>query len=75
LSFHRRIWGRLINLYIALTVVSWVIYARIVRVRDDGDPSRELSSGCRELGYGNLRHTCCAMVLPNVRSPAFGFSA
>ena len=61
------------NLYIAIAVVSWVAYARIVRGQTLSIKTREYALAARGLGYGNgrimFRH-----VLPNVIAPAFVFA-
>ena len=62
----------LVNLYIALTLVSWVLYARILRGETLALKRREYVLAARNLGYGHgrimFRH-----ILPNVVAPAFVF--
>jgi peptide/nickel transport system permease protein len=62
----------LINLYIAISVVSWVLYARIVRAETLAIRRREYILAAESLGYGHLR-TMLRHVLPNVVAPAFVF--
>jgi peptide/nickel transport system permease protein len=62
----------LVNLYIAITVVSWVLYARIVRAETLAIRRREYILAAESLGYGHLR-TMLRHVLPNVLAPAFVF--
>jgi len=63
----------LINLYIAISLVSWVLYARIVRGEVLALRSREYVLAARSLGFGNgrimFRH-----ILPNAIAPAFVFA-
>ena len=62
----------LTNFYIAITLVSWVAYARIVR----GEALSARGSGyilaARSLGYGDMR-IMFRHLLPNVMVPAFVF--
>lgn len=62
----------LLNLYIALTLVSWVLYTRILRGETLALKQREYVQAARNLGFGHsrimLRH-----ILPNVIAPAFVF--
>jgi len=62
----------LVNLYIALTLVSWVLYARILRGETLALKRREYVLAARNLGYGHgrimFRH-----ILPNAIAPAFVF--
>ena len=62
----------LINLYIALTLVSWVLYARIVRGETLALKRREYVLAARNLGYGHLR-IMFRHILPNAIPPAFVF--
>jgi peptide/nickel transport system permease protein len=62
----------LVNLYIAISVVSWVLYARIVRAETLAIRRREYILAAESLGYGHLR-TMLRHVLPNVVAPAFVF--
>jgi peptide/nickel transport system permease protein len=61
------------NLYIAIAIVSWVAYARIVRGQTLSTKTREYALAARGFGYGHgrimFRH-----VLPNVIAPAFVFA-
>ena len=63
----------LINLYIAISLVSWVLYARIVRGEVLALRSREYVLAARSLGFGSgrimFRH-----ILPNAIAPAFVFA-
>ena len=63
----------LVNLYIAISAVSWVAYARIVRGETLLQKNREFTLAARALGYRDarimLRH-----LLPNVIAPAIVFS-
>jgi peptide/nickel transport system permease protein len=63
----------LINFYIAVTVVSWTAYARIIRGETLSIRGREYVLAAQTLGYGQariiLRH-----VLPNVIAPAIVFA-
>ncbi len=65
----------LINLYIAISLVSWVLYARIVRVRGEvlALRSREYVLAARSLGFGDVR-IMFRHVLPNAIAPAFVFA-
>ncbi len=65
----------LINLYIALTVVSWVLYTRIIRAETIALKKREYVLAARNLGYGHLR-IMFRHILPNAIAPAliFGMS-
>jgi peptide/nickel transport system permease protein len=62
----------LINLYIAISVVSWVLYARIVRGETLAIRRREYVLAAESLGFSAprimLRH-----ILPNAIAPAFVF--
>jgi peptide/nickel transport system permease protein len=62
----------LVNLYIAISVVSWVLYARIVRAETLAIRRREYILAAESLGYGHLR-TMLRHILPNVVAPAFVF--
>jgi peptide/nickel transport system permease protein len=63
----------LINLYIAISLVSWVLYARIVRGEVLALRSREYVLAARSLGFGTgrimFRH-----ILPNAIAPAIVFA-
>jgi peptide/nickel transport system permease protein len=63
----------LINLYIAVTLVSWVLYARIVRGETLALKSREYVLAATGLGYSHgrimFRH-----ILPNAIAPAIVFA-
>lgn len=63
----------LINLYIAVTLVSWVLYARIVRGETFALKSREYILAATGLGYSHgrimFRH-----ILPNAIAPAIVFA-
>lgn len=63
----------LINLYIALTVVSWVLYARIVRAETIAHKKREYVLAARNLGFGHLR-IMFGHILPNAIAPALVFA-
>jgi peptide/nickel transport system permease protein len=63
----------LINLYIAISAVSWVLYARIVRGETLAIRQREYILAAESLGFGPLR-TMLRHVLPNVLAPAFVFA-
>jgi peptide/nickel transport system permease protein len=62
----------LINLYIALTVVSWVLYTRIVRAETIALKKREYVLAARNLGFGHLR-IMFRHILPNAIAPALVF--
>jgi peptide/nickel transport system permease protein len=63
----------LVNFYIAVSLVSWVAYARIVRGETLSAKQREYVLAARALGYRDgrimFRH-----LLPNVVAPAFVFA-
>jgi peptide/nickel transport system permease protein len=61
------------NLFIAILVVSWVSYARIVRAETLTSKHREYVLAARALGYSNTR-IMFRHLLPNVISPAIVFS-
>ena len=61
------------NLYIAIAVVSWVAYARIVRGETLSAKRREYVVAAHGLGYSGLR-IMFRHVLPNVIAPAIVFS-
>jgi peptide/nickel transport system permease protein len=63
----------LINLYIALTVVSWVLYARIIRAETIALKKREYVLAARNLGFGHLR-IMFRHILPNAIAPALVFA-
>jgi peptide/nickel transport system permease protein len=63
----------LLNLYIAISAVSWVLYARIVRGETLAIRQREYILAAESLGFGPLR-TMLRHVLPNVLAPAFVFA-
>jgi peptide/nickel transport system permease protein len=63
----------LINLYIALTVVSWVLYTRIVRAETIALKKREYVLAARNLGFGHLR-IMFGHILPNAIAPALVFA-
>jgi peptide/nickel transport system permease protein len=65
----------LVNLYIAISVVSWVLYARIVRGETMAIRPREYILAAEGLGYGHLR-IMLRHILPNAIAPAliFGMS-
>jgi peptide/nickel transport system permease protein len=63
----------LINLYIAISLVSWVLYARIVRGEVLALRSREYVLAARSLGFGDAR-IMFRHVLPNAIAPAFVFA-
>lgn len=62
----------LINLYIAVTLVSWVLYARIVRGETLALKTREFVLAARSLGYRDIR-IMLRHVLPNAIAPALVF--
>jgi peptide/nickel transport system permease protein len=62
----------LTNFYIAITVVSWVAYARIVRGEALSARGRGYILAARSLGYGDIR-IMFRHLLPNVMVPAFVF--
>ena len=62
----------LMNFYIAITLVSWVAYARIVRGEALSARGRGYILAARSLGYGDLR-IMFRHLLPNVMVPAFVF--
>jgi peptide/nickel transport system permease protein len=61
------------NLYIAIAVVSWVAYARIIRGQTLTAKHREYVLAARALGYSNAR-IMFRHILPNVIAPAIVFS-
>ncbi len=63
----------LVNLYIALTVVSWVLYARLVRAETLALKKREYVLAARNLGFGHLR-IMFGHILPNAIAPALVFA-
>lgn len=63
----------LVNLYIALTVVSWVLYARIVRGEVLALKRREYVLAACNLGFGPLR-IMFGHILPNAIAPALVFA-
>jgi peptide/nickel transport system permease protein len=63
----------LVNFYIAVTVVSWTAYARIVRGETLTVRHREFVLAARTLGYSR-RRIVTRHVLPNVIAPALVFA-
>jgi peptide/nickel transport system permease protein len=63
----------LVNLYIALTVVSWVLYTRIIRAETIALKKREYVLAARNLGFGHLR-IMFSHILPNAIAPALVFA-
>ena len=63
----------LINLYIALTAVSWVLYTRIIRAETLALKKREYVLAARNLGYGQMR-IMFRHILPNAIPPAIVFA-
>jgi peptide/nickel transport system permease protein len=63
----------LVNFYIAVSLVSWVAYARIVRGETLVAKNREYVLSARALGYRDLR-VMFRHILPNVVAPAFVFA-
>jgi peptide/nickel transport system permease protein len=63
----------LVNFYIAVSVVSWVAYARIVRGETLVAKNREYVLSARALGYRDAR-IMFRHILPNVVAPAFVFA-
>jgi peptide/nickel transport system permease protein len=61
------------NLYIAIAVVSWVAYARIIRGETLSAKRREYVLSARGLGYSGLR-IMRRHLLPNVVAPALVFA-
>jgi peptide/nickel transport system permease protein len=62
----------LVNFYIAVSVVSWVAYARIVRAETLVAKTREYVLAARGLGFSDAR-IMFRHILPNVIAPAFVF--
>ena len=62
----------LLNFYIAVSIVSWVAYARIVRGETLLAKNREYVLSARALGYRDAR-IMFRHILPNVVAPAFVF--
>ena len=62
----------LINLYIAVTLVSWVLYARIVRGETLALKARPFVMSARGFGFSDLR-IMFRHILPNAVAPAFVF--
>ena len=63
----------LVNFYIAVSLVSWVAYARIVRGETLVAKQREYVLSARSLGYRDAR-IMFRHILPNVVAPAFVFA-
>jgi peptide/nickel transport system permease protein len=63
----------LVNLYIAITVVSWVLYARILRGETMAVRQREYIIAAEGLGYGHLR-VMLRHILRNAIAPALIFA-
>lgn len=63
----------LINLYIAVTLVSWVLYARILRGETLALKRREYVLAATSLGYSHLR-VMFRHILPNAIAPAIVFA-
>lgn len=63
----------LVNFYIAVSLVSWVAYARIVRGETLVAKQREYVLSARALGYRDAR-IMFRHILPNVVAPAFVFA-
>jgi peptide/nickel transport system permease protein len=63
----------LVNFYIAVSLVSWVAYARIIRGEVLSQKSREYILAAQGLGYSNLR-LMFRHVLPNVIPAVFVFA-
>jgi peptide/nickel transport system permease protein len=63
----------LLNLYIAIAVVSWVAYARIIRAESLVSKRREYVLAARGFGYSN-RRIMFRHLLPNVMPQAFVFA-
>jgi peptide/nickel transport system permease protein len=62
----------LINLYIAVSLVSWVLYGRIVRGETLALKRREYVMAAQGLGFGNGR-VMFRHILPNALAPALVF--
>jgi peptide/nickel transport system permease protein len=62
----------LINLYIAVSLVSWVLYARIIRGETLALKRREYVMAAHGLGFGN-RRVMFRHILPNALAPALVF--
>ena len=62
----------LINMYIAIFLVSWVLYARIVRGETLSLKTRQYVVAARGLGYSDAR-IMFRHILPNAIAPAFVF--
>ncbi len=60
------------NFFIAIALVSWTSYARIIRAEVLSIGSREFVLAARALGYRDSR-TMFRHILPNVMAPAFVF--
>src|SRR5882757_1742797 len=63
----------LVNLYIAVTLVSWVLYARILRGETLALKRREYVLAATSLGYSHLR-VMFRHILPNAIAPAIVFA-
>ena len=63
----------LVNLYIAVTLVSWVLYARILRGETFALKRREYVLAATSLGYSHLR-VMFRHILPNAIAPAIVFA-
>jgi peptide/nickel transport system permease protein len=63
----------LFNLYIAITVVSWVAYARLARAETLRARRREYVTAARGLGYSD-RRIMFRHLLPNIIPPTFVYA-
>jgi peptide/nickel transport system permease protein len=63
----------LVNFFIAVSLVSWVAYARLVRGETLVAKNREYVLSARALGYRDVR-IMFRHILPNVVAPAFVFA-
>lgn len=63
----------LVNLYIAVTLVSWVLYARILRAETLALKRREYVLAAQNLGYSSTR-IMFRHILPNAIAPAIVFA-
>jgi len=59
----------LLNMYIAVSAVSWVFYARLMRAEIIAQKRRDYAEAGRAMGYGSSR-IICRHLLPNAITPS-----
>ena len=62
----------LINMYIAVSAVAWVFYARLMRAEIIAQKQRDYADACRVMGYGTAR-IIFRHLLPNAITPSITF--